>query len=197
MGLHGALHEGVAHGIRRLSTMGLAALLGACATAPTAPPDRSYAGRFSATALGSAAPQNVSGRFSLEVRGAEQVFDLSTPLGTTVARVEINASGARARGPQLEEMRGDNADALVEQLLGWRLPISGLSDWIEGRAAAGRPARVEKVGARTVLIEQDGWTIRIVESFEPSGPPRRLVLDRPAVALQPAVTVRLIVDDPS
>lgn len=174
----------------------MAVLLGACATPASKPPERSYAGRFSALAMRATDSQSVSGRFSLEVRGAQQVFDLSTPIGTTVARVEIDASGARAFGPQFEEVRGNDADVLAERVLGWRLPISGLADWIEGRPAPGRPARIEKNGARTALIEQDGWTIRVVEYFEPGGQPRRLFIERPAMDSQPAVSVRLIIDDP-
>jgi len=187
--------------LRAIAAGSVVALLSACASAPVSPPERSYSGRFAATALRGGEVQNASGRFSLEVRGAEQVFDLATPIGTTVARVEIGPNGARARGPQLEEVRGDNAEALAEQLLGWPLPVSGLSDWIEGRPVPGRAARVERVDGRVASIVQDGWTIQIAESFESGsqgqGRPRRLVIDRPASGVQPAVTVRLILDDPA
>jgi outer membrane lipoprotein LolB len=97
----------------------------------------------------------------------------------------------------MEEKRGPDADALTEQLLGWRLPVSGLSDWIEGRPAPGRPARVERNGSRPVLIEQDGWTVRLAESFETSGRPRLMVLERAASPFAPGVVLRLVVDDPA
>lgn len=186
--------------LRALAAGGVA-LLTACASSPVAPPERSYSGRFAATAALGGETQNVSGRFSLEVRGAQQVFDLATPIGTTVARVEIGPDGARARGPQLEEVRGDSADALAERLLGWPLPVDGLSDWIEGRPVPGRVARVERVDGRVASIVQDGWTIRITESFATDGhsqpKPRRLVIERPASGLHPAVTIRLVLDDPA
>jgi outer membrane lipoprotein LolB len=97
----------------------------------------------------------------------------------------------------MQETRGPDADALAEQLLGWRLPVSGLSDWIEGRPAPGRPARVDGDGPRPVLIQQDGWTVRITENFESSGRPRIIVLERAASPIAPGVVLRLVVDDPA
>lgn len=128
----------------------------------------------------------------------QQILELSSPLGTTVARIEVEPSGARATGAQMQEVRGADANALTEKLLGWPLPVSGLADWIEGRPAPSRVARVEREGARIVLLEQDGWTIRLSEYSEVTGAtdrPRRLVLERPAAANTPSVLLRLIVDD--
>lgn len=161
------------------------------------PPDRSYTGRFSAVATQGDKRDAVSGRFYVEVRGERRSIDLATPLGTTVARVEVGPDGARATGPGLQDVHGADADALTEQLLGWRLPVSGLADWIEGRPAPGRPARVEREGARPVLIEQDGWTVRLAETFAGTTRPRILVLERPASPLAPGVVLRLVVDEPA
>ena len=172
-------------------------LLGACATATITPPERSYAGRFAVTATRDAEMQNLSGRFSLEIRGDQQILDLSTPVGTTVARIEVGPDRARASGPQLSEVEGNDPDALVERLLGWRLPVGGLGDWIEGRPNPKRPSKVETENGLTAIIKQDGWTIRIGERFEPGQNPKRLTLDRPASGMEPAVTLRLIVDDPA
>ena len=172
-------------------------LLAACATTSRAPPDRSYSGRFSATTVAGEKRENVSGRFSLEIRGSQQTLDLLSPLGTTVARIEVEPGGARATGAQMQEVRGPNADVLTEQLLGWTLPVSGLADWIEGRPAPDRVARVERDAGHVVLIEQDGWTIRLAEPSESTARPRRLVLERAAAANAPAVTLRLVVDEPA
>jgi len=174
-----------------------AVLLAACATAPETTPDRVYTGRFSAVATQGDKRESVSGRFTVEVRGDRQRIDLATPLGTTVARIEVGPEGASANGPGMQEARGPDADALAEQLLGWRLPVSGLSDWIEGRPVPTRPARVERDGSRLVLIEQDGWTVRLAETFAASARPRLIVLERAASPLAPGVVLRLVVDDPA
>jgi len=180
----------------RLATVALIVLLASCATV-VAPPDRSYAGRFSATATLGEQRESVAGLFSLEVRGARQTLDLATPLGTTLARIDVEPGNARATGNQMQELRGPDAEALTEQLLGWRLPVGGIADWIEGRPAPGRAARVERDAGRIVLIEQDGWTIRLPESLETVARPRRLLLERAAGPNAPAVSLRLIVDEPT
>ena len=174
----------------------LAALLTACATPSLVPPDRAYSGRFAVTTAFEEQRENVSGRFTLEIRGPQQIVELASPLGTTVARVEIEPGGARATGAQMQEVRGSDADALTQRLLGWPLPVSGLADWIEGRPVPTRVARVEREGGRVVLLEQDGWTIRLQEYSEATARPRRLVLERPAAANIPSVVLRLIVDEP-
>jgi outer membrane lipoprotein LolB len=181
---------------RWLAALLVGLVLAGCASAPLAPGDRVYTGRFSAVATQGERRENVSGRFSVEVRGERQTIDLSTPLGTTVARIEVGAEGARATGPGMAETRGPDADALTEQLLGWRLPVSGLADWVEGRPSPNRPGRVERDGNRPVLIEQDGWTVRLVEAFD-DGRPRLMVLERPASPLAPGVVLRLVLDAPA
>lgn len=174
----------------------LVTLLTGCATPILAPPDRAYSGRFAVTTALGEQRENVSGRFHLEIRGSQQTVELASPLGTTVARVEIEPGGARATGAQMQEVRGADADTLTQQLLGWPLPVSGLVDWIEGRPVPTRVARVEREGGRVVLLEQDGWTIRLPEYSEATARPRRLVLERPAAANTPSVVLRLIVDEP-
>lgn len=177
-----------------------ASLLTACATprfsSDRTLPDRAFTGRFSVTTTSATQRENVSGRFNLEIRGPQQILELGSPLGTTVARVEVAPGRARATGAQMQEVRGVSADQITEQLLGWPLPVAGLADWIEGRPAPERTTRIERDGGRIVLIEQDGWTIRLPEYFEQVARPRRLVLERAAQENAPAVTLRLIVDEP-
>lgn len=198
MEVRGSARE--ADGLAALRWAGAALIafaLAGCAAVPAVQPDRAYTGRFSAVSALGDKRETVSGRFSVEVRGERQTIDLATPLGTTVARVEVGPDGARASGPGMQDARGSDADALTEQLLGWRLPVSGLADWIDGRPAPGRPARVERDGNRPVLIEQDGWTVRVAETFAGSARPRILVLERPPSPPAPGVSLRLVVDAPA
>ncbi|WP_249260710.1 lipoprotein insertase outer membrane protein LolB [Halomonas caseinilytica] len=50
--------------------------------------------------------------------------------------------------------------ALMQQELGWSLPVSALTDWIRGLPAADRPHHMEKdeLGF-PARLEQDGWQI--------------------------------------
>lgn len=191
------VQHGAANAVRGFALIIGVTFVSACATTPPTPADRSYTGRFSATTALGEHRDSVSGRFTLEIRGQQQVLELSSPLGTTVARIEIEPGGARATGAQMREVRGPDADAITEQLLGWPLPVSGLTDWIEGRPTPHRSARVERDAGRVVLIEQDGWIIRLPEYFDSTARPRRLVLERAPLANAPAVILRLVVDEPT
>jgi len=185
-----------ADAVRVFALLAFVALVSACATTPPSPADRSYTGRFSATTSLGEQRESASGRFSLEIRGQQQVLELSSPLGTTVARIEIEPGAARATGAQMREVHGPDADAITEQLLGWPLPVSGLTDWIEGRPTPQGRARVERDAGRVTLIEQDGWTIRFPEYSDSTARPRRLVLERGALVRVPSVTLRLVLDEP-
>jgi outer membrane lipoprotein LolB len=175
----------------------LGLLAAACATLPPPPAGGvSYSGRFALVIDGADRHETDSGRFTLTVDGPDVTVDLSTPLGTTVARVQTAPDGARVTVPSGGGVRtewGPDADALSLRVLGWTLPVSGISDWIEGRPAAGRPYRLEPAEAGNTKLEQDGWTIR----FEPGaagGHPRRLELTRPQQDDAPAVRLRVVLD---
>jgi outer membrane lipoprotein LolB len=174
----------------------LALFAAACATLPPAAGGVSYTGRFALTVNGDDRHETVSGRFALTVDRSDVTLDLSTPLGTTVARVQSGPAGARLTVPSAGGLRteqGPDPDALSLQVLGWTLPVSGLSDWIEGRPAAGRPYRLDPGEAGAAQLEQDGWTIRF-EARGPDGRVRRLDMNRPQQGDTPAVSVRVVVD---
>jgi outer membrane lipoprotein LolB len=199
-----------------LAALAAAALLAACAGLPTGPaPERVHSGRFSLTADNGTQRENVAGRFTLAVLRGALTLDLATPLGTTLASLHSDARGAvltvaeaaaagdgpdappAQRGPR--ELRGPDAEALALDTLGWTLPFGGIRDWILGRPAPGQPVRQ----ASAEGFEQDGWTIRVLERFEGSALPRRLLFERAAQAPAsgsprpaPAITLRLVLDAP-
>lgn len=184
--------------------MALVALLAGCATLPAPPPpERVHAGRFAATTTLDGRSENTTGRFTLSVAGPRLTLDLATPLGTTLARIDSTPDSAVLRVPGaqgVQEAHGRDASTLAEEILGWPLPVGGIGDWIVGRSAPGRPARVE--GEPASLIEQDGWRIEVQERFD-SGAPRRLSFARAARAGSalstpaPAITLRLVLDEPT
>jgi outer membrane biogenesis lipoprotein LolB len=188
----------------------LAAAAAGCATLPAAPPaQRTYEGRFSATARLHDRSENVSGRFSLHVHAEALTLDLVSALGNTLARFELAPGIARIRAPdsagRMQDFTGASAEDLSQRLLGFALPAAGIAHWIEGRPAPQPPpaAVVAGPGGLVTAIEQDGWSITVDDRFNGAGAPRRLTLTRPArpgTALQapaPAVTLRLLLDAPS
>lgn len=178
-----------------------AVLLGACSTfAPLTNPERQYVGRFSVVTTLADKRDSGSGRFKLAVERGTTVLDLDSPLGSTLARVQVDAGGARLFAPAdggQREVRGANAEALTYEVLGWPLPVNGFSDWIDGRPVADRPSAPQASGDGKAF-QQDGWTISVLERFDQGrGVPRRLLFERPEEAGQiPAISLRLVLDEP-
>lgn len=188
---------------RRRAALALlvAAVVGGCTTfTPIGTAPIVYTGRFSAGISRGEQREAVSGRFTLAVSAGRTTLDLASPLGNTLARIETDAGGATLTAPRSEgtlaTWQGDSVDALTESVLGYRLPVSGLADWIAGRPAAGRAMRVRPVSGPAQHIDQDGWLITIDERFEHNGAPRRLSFDRDAGdPAAPSVRLRLVLDD--
>jgi len=180
---------------RRLAAA-LALVLAGCASLPTTTGGARYSGRFALVVNGSDRHETASGRFDLTVGRSDVTLDLSTPLGTTVARVQSGPGGARLTVPTAGGLRteqGPDPDALSLQVLGWTLPVSGIGDWIEGRPAPDRPYRLARGEDGTAQLEQDGWTIRF-ETVGAEARVRRLDLSRPQQGEAPAVTLRVVLD---
>jgi outer membrane lipoprotein LolB len=178
-----------------------AALLQACSTfAPLTNPERQYLGRFSVVTTLAEKRDSGSGRFKLAVDRNITVLDLDTPLGSTLARVQVDARGAHLFAPGdggQREVHGANAEALTYEVLGWPLPVNGFRDWIDGRPVADRPSAPRTNGDGKVF-QQDGWTVSVLERFDAGrGAPRRLLFERPEEAGQtPAISLRLVLDEP-
>ena len=181
----------------RRALIGVAGVLAAsCASLPQGTGGTSYTGRFALVVDGFDRHETASGRFALSVDRSDVTLDLSTPLGTTVARVQSGPSGARLTVPSaggLRTAQGPDPDALSLQVLGWPLPVAGIGDWIEGRPAAGRPYRLEPGDGGADRIEQDGWTIQY-GARAPDGRIHRLDMSRPQQADAPAVSLRVVLD---
>lgn len=97
-----------------------------------------------------------SGRSTLE--GREGRFSLTTAEG---------------------RFEAETPEALMEEQLGWSLPVSALSDWIRGLPADDSPHRLEEDDLGFPLrLEQDGWEIayRDWERVAELWLPRRLVM---------------------
>lgn len=182
-----------------LATALLLALAG-CA-APGAPPGipaengppNFWAGRFAATvteAGDDARQERSSGRFTLRADGRRTELELSSPLGQTIAQLQLDGERATLVAADGKTWEAPSAEALTEQVFGWRVPLANLPDWLEGRVAE----PIERDGARVVAGREHGWSVRIEASD--AGRPRRLALDWPAVARpgERRLSLRLVVD---
>jgi outer membrane lipoprotein LolB len=111
---------------------------------------------------------------------------ITSPIGQGIARISRERDQFRLVTGDNKEYRAADAEGLTEQALGWRLPLAGLSDWVQARASPGRQAEMRGDKDQDLELRQDGWHVAYEEFRE--GRPYRMRLTREDLE------IRLIVD---
>jgi len=120
-----------------------------------------------------------SGRISWQHDRDGDDLLLSNPFGQGVARIIRRDGLVTLTTSDQKVYRAKDVEDLTEQVLGWRLPLAGLPDWVRGRAAAGAPAQTRLNGAhRLAELRQSGWVVKFLDYDDASGLPSRLNLSR-------------------
>ena len=92
-------------------------------------------------------------------RSADEML-ITSALGAGVARIVREGDSVVLTTAEPREYRARDAEALTEEVLGFRLPLSGLADWVRGRPSAGAPAKTDyDEQGRLRSLEQGGWRI--------------------------------------
>ncbi len=139
-------------------------LLGGCALAPPAPAVRPAQPEAASFALnGRIAVRHNGSRHSAGLRWTHDTQSdevlLLAPLGQTAARVYRDASGATLEDGERHYQAAD-AESLMQQVLGWHLPLDGLHRWVLALPAADSQAQIERDAAgRIAVLRQDGWEV--------------------------------------
>lgn len=113
-------------------------------------------------------------------RAPEDEILLLAPLGQTVARIHrdaqevtLEANGRRYAAHDME--------TLMQQVLGWQLPLSGLRYWVTALPAPDGASGTERdANGQVGVLRQQGWEIRYTR-YAATGPdalPLRLSLRR-------------------
>ncbi|MGQ0544142.1 MAG: lipoprotein insertase outer membrane protein LolB [Betaproteobacteria bacterium] len=164
-----------------------AAALAACASFEPRPPEGPLefhlTGRLAARYESESFTGNVA--WSHARQGDEML--ISTPMGQGVARIVRDAAGVVLRTAEPREYRAADAETLTQKVLGFRLPLAGLGDWVRARPSQGSPARTAYNDDGTLkTLEQGGWLIEYQE-YEGERP-KRMRLVYPGVELRFAVS---------
>lgn len=111
---------------------------------------------------------------------------LLSPLGQTVARVYRDALNATLDEGSKHYLAA-NVELLMQQALGWHLPMNGLHHWVLGMAAPQGTAQVERnSNGQIAILFQDGWEVRYLRyaGDKPDSLPARLQLRRESLQVQ-------------
>lgn len=145
---------------RRLAWVSTLLLAAACAQLETkfdAAPAFELNGRIAARHGAESFSGNIAWRHATD--GDELL--ITSPLGQGVARIVRKDDSVVLTTAEPREYRASDAEALTEQVLGYRLPLAGLAEWVRGRPSGRMPVtRIEKApDGKLASLEQGGWTI--------------------------------------
>lgn len=181
-----------------LVVMILATGLVACAVAPT--PDTSTAvhvddfsrsGRFALNVDRSDGTKDaVQGGFQWQETDEQLQLDLNNPMGTVLARVVVTPQGAALYYPNGDIEYASSPDALVEQLLGYMIPVEGMRDWLRGQVGANPTTELQQHQGQPAYFQQDNWRVSL-KRYDELGP-RLLQMHRNQA--QQNISVRIVVD---
>jgi outer membrane lipoprotein LolB len=128
-----------------------------------------------------------SGQLAWRHDAARDEVLISSPFGQGLARVTRRDALVTLVTADDRRYTAADAETLTEKVLGFRLPLTGLADWVRARPTENAPAQPTYDGdGRLAALEQDGWTIEYQEYA--AGRPSRLRLRYPGLELRLAIT---------
>jgi len=173
------------HPMTRVVAAAMLLLVAACAELPHAPEAFEFelTGRFAARYRDEAS----SGTLAWRHRAARDDVLLSSPFGQGLARISRDGEAVTLVAKDNQRYTAADAETLTEQVLGFRLPLRGLADWVRARPATDAPARAEyALDGRLLSLEQHGWRIEYT-SYE-GARPKVLKLNYPGLELRLAIS---------
>ncbi|KMY86817.1 Outer membrane lipoprotein LolB precursor [Candidatus Paraburkholderia calva] len=157
---------------------------------------RAYRGRFAVTYNDQQGVQrNAYGNFDWQENGDTVTLQLRNPLGSTMAIVTSSPSLATLELPNRQPVNAENVSELMQNTLGFALPVEGLRYWLQPSAAPNSRAKTEldpdSNNGRPKQIKQDGWTIDYVAYADaPATGVKRVNLSRD----EPPLQIKLVFD---
>ena len=122
------------------------------------------------------AVQSSGGRLSWEHKNAGDRILLANPLGIGMAEIEVTSTLSRLRTADGRSREAADADALLEEVSGQRLPVRRLPAWLLGQAVQPQDMVLDALG-RPLRLREAGWQIDYAYDDEaPTALPSRLTL---------------------
>lgn len=109
---------------------------------------------------------------------------LSGPLGRGAARLTGRPGQVELEAANQGRFQAESAEALLQEHLGWQLPVTHLLWWVRGLPAPDSRSRLAlDASSRLAQLEQDGWRVEYLRYAEHDGYwlPERLKLHGPDI----------------
>ncbi|WP_426191833.1 outer membrane lipoprotein LolB [Massilia sp. DWR3-1-1] len=188
-----------------------AALLAGCAsvapsTGGAAAPVAAYranfdaAGRLSVNYKHNGNPESLTGKFTWVQTPTRLDVTLSSPMAT-IATISVTPQSATLVQADKAPQVAADLESLTAASLGWTLPVSGLRDWLQGRATAADGSAFVASASASSVTTRDGWRLRFVSwQSDAAGHsiPRRIDAARDAAlgAATEELAIRIVLDGP-
>jgi outer membrane lipoprotein LolB len=128
-----------------------------------------------------------SGNIGWRHAAASDEVLITSSLGQGVARIVREAGQVTLTTQDGREHRAADAESLTEQVLGFRVPLAGLADWVRGKPAPGAARERRDAAGRLVELDQAGWNIAYEAWSEDGSRPTRMKLAYPGMELRLAI----------
>lgn len=104
-----------------------------------------------------------SATLTWEQEGEDYAMRIMAPLAQGTFELKGDPGSVTLRGPDNQTTTAADPQALMQEKLGWSLPVAGLKYWVRGIPAPGRPVKQIRIDAagRMLDLQQDGWRISI------------------------------------
>lgn len=104
--------------------------------------------------------QNFSGGLLWDRKAGGETLLLSTPLGQGVAEIRRQENRVSLTDSEGNVHVADSGEALLQRVVGIKLPVEGLVYWLSALPRTGSPFSAEQdESGRVAVLNQDGWRI--------------------------------------
>lgn len=173
---------------RTVCGVAIALLLAACASPPQFErPGEDVVFELSGRIAVKYRDEAASGTIAWRHSAARDEMLLSSPFGQGMGRIVRDRDQVTLTTSEGHDVTAADAESLTEQVLGFRIPLAGLADWVRGRPGPGEARTRADAEGHLVELEQRGWKVEYL-AYEGKLPSRLRLL-------YPGVELRLAISD--
>ena len=157
----------------RVAALACVLALAACAPAPIKPQFSTVEFELLGRLAARYQEESFTGNVTWKHAGDADEMLISTPLGQGVARIARQGDAVVLATAEPREYRSNDVEELTERVLGFRIPVAGLAEWVQGRPSP--------------ELERRGWKIEYQER-DAQQRPIRMRMTYPGIELRLAIT---------